>query len=372
MHGTTNAQQINLSPNSLNLTASTLTRSTSTPPLSRPAARAFATFSIAVHAIINNQSLRHTQSPRKHFRTSAQYITHPHTETTAPENSMWDVFRKSIQTRNTSSDRGKSAKRSRSPTVKKRETLIVPSDFIEYVAKTKKCAVDRIRVPSRLLATYQTRTYELARNLIDGKPVDWWVYDETQPFCVGSFRGKEIGAIRLFVGAPAAAMALEEVIVCGAKTIFEVGFAGGLQPFLEAGSIVVVTEAVRDEGTSQHYLPTKTKTVPSERLKSKLIGQLDEEKIGYFVGSVWSTDGVYRETCSKFRKLRKAGVLCVDMETSAVFAVARYRNVEAASAQVISDILAENEWQPHFENQLVRENTDMLLKVVLKTLAGVT
>jgi uridine phosphorylase len=255
--------------------------------------------------------------------------------------------------------------------VKKRETLIVPLDFIKYVAKIKKHSIDEIRVPSRLLVTYQTRTYERARRLIGGKSVGWWVYGEMQPFCVGSFNNKEIGAIRLFVGAPAAAMALEEVIACGAKTIFEVGFSGGLQPFLQAGSIVVIAEAIRDEGTSQHYLPSKEKTVPSERLRSRLVDQLDEEKVGHFVGSVWSTDGVYRETRSKFRKFRKAGVLCVDMETSAVFAVAKYRNVEAASAQVISDIVTENEWQPHFRHQSVRENAEVLLRAVLKTLASV-
>jgi len=72
--------------------------------------------------------------------------------------------------------------------------------------------------------TYQTRTYELARSVISGKSVDWWVYEDTQPFCVGSFNDKEIGAIRLFIDAPAAAMVLEELIACGARTIFEVGF----------------------------------------------------------------------------------------------------------------------------------------------------
>ena len=255
--------------------------------------------------------------------------------------------------------------------MKKRETLILPSDFIKYVAKIKKCAVDKIRVPSRLLVTYQTRTYERARSLISGKSVSWWAYGEMQPFCVGSFNNQEIGAIRLFVGASAAAMALEEVIACGAKTIFEMGFSGGLQPFLEAGSIVVITETVCDEGTSRHYLSPKAKAVPSERMKNKLIDQLDKEKVRHFVGSVWSTDGVYRETLSKFRKLRNAGVLCVDMETSAILAVAKYRKVEAASAQVISDIVTENEWQPHFRHQSVTKNTEILLRAVLKTLANV-
>jgi purine-nucleoside phosphorylase len=111
----------------------------------------------------------------------------------------------------------------------------------------------------------------------------------------------------------------------------------------------------------------------SERLRNKLIRHLNEEKVKHFVGSVWSTDGVYRETRSKFRRFRKAGVLCVDIETSAIFAVAKYRNVEAASTQIISDILTESRWQPHFfRHQLVRENTGILVKVVLKVLSNVS
>jgi purine-nucleoside phosphorylase len=58
------------------------------------------------------------------------------------------------------------------------------------------------------------------------------------------------------------------------------------------------------------------------------------------------------------------------METSAILAVAKYRKVEAASAQVISDIVTENEWQPHFRHQSVTENMDVLLGAVLKTLAN--
>lgn len=268
---------------------------------------------------------------------------------------------------------GKSAFKSGSTAVNEQETVIAPSDFIKYISKTKKRAVDKIKVPSRLLITYHTRMYERARRLIGGKPVDWWVYGDRQPLCVGSFNKEEIGAIRLLVGAPAAAMTLEELIACGAKTILEVGLSGGLQPFLQAGNIVVITEAVRDEGTSQHYLPPKQKTVASERLKDKLIHHLNEEKAKHFVGSVWSTDGVYRETRGKFRRFRKAGVLCVDMETSAIFAVAKYRNVEAASTQIISDILTESGWQPHFfRHQLVRENTEILVKAVLEVLSNVS
>ena len=165
-------------------------------------------------------------------------------------------------------------------------------------------------------------------------------------------------------------MSLEELIACGAKTIFEVGLCGGLQAFLEPGDIVAVTEAIRDEGTSHHYLPSKARVESSDGLRENLINHLNEQRIDHHVGRVWSTDGVYRETYKKFRKFRNAGILGVNMETSAIYAVAQYRGVDAASAQVISDILSETEWQQHFfSHQSVTKNTEMLVQSVLETLS---
>ncbi|MDI6691155.1 MAG: nucleoside phosphorylase, partial [Candidatus Bathyarchaeota archaeon] len=166
-----------------------------------------------------------------------------------------------------------------------------------------------------------------------------------------------------------AAFTLEEAIACGAKTIFEVGVSGGLQEFLKPADIVVATEAIRDEGTSHHYFPPEVKVESSPRLRETLIKCLNERKIKHFVGRVWSTDGVYRETLGKFRRFRNSGVLAVNMETSAIFAIAKYRKVEAASAQVISDILTEKGWLQAFYEKSVRENAEVLLKAVLETLS---
>ncbi len=249
------------------------------------------------------------------------------------------------------------------------EVVFKPSDSICYVAENRKVTVDALRVPERLLLTYQRSTYEYAKNIVDGKSVNW-IYGESQPFCIGRFNNMDIGVGRFWIGAPAAAMTLEEAIACGAKIIFEVGLSGGLQSFLQPSDVVIVTEAIRDEGTSYHYLPPEVRVESSARLRDKLIDRLNEEKIKYFVGSVWSTDGVYRETRGKFRKFKNAKVLAVNMETSAVFAVARYRNVEAASAQVISDILTESGWLQAFEHQSVKESTKALLRVVLEVLSG--
>lgn len=249
------------------------------------------------------------------------------------------------------------------------EPVFTPDDFIGYVAKVRKLPIDAIKVPERLVFTYQMRTYEYAKKLINGKPVDWWVYGENQPFCIGRFNNMNVGLCCFWVGAPAVVMTLEEVIACGARKLLEIGVSGGLQSFLKPGDIVVVAKALRDEGTSHHYLPPEVKVESSERLRGRLIEQLQRFGINHHVGDVWSTDGVYRETLGKFRRFRDAGVLAVNMETSAVFAVAKYRNVEAASVQVISDILSENGWLQAFGQQVVRENAQKSVKVALEAIS---
>ncbi len=249
------------------------------------------------------------------------------------------------------------------------EPVYTPTDFIRYVAESRKIPVETLAVPERLLITYQRSTYELATKMVDGKPPHWWIYGDAQPFCIGRFSGVDIGIGRLWIGASAATMTLEELIVCGAKTVFEVGLSGGLQEFLKPGDMVVVTEAVRDEGTSQHYLPAETKVESSPRLRELLVSILDRKGIKSFLGPVWSTDGVYRETRAKLRRFRAAGVMAVDMETSAVLSLAKYRKVEAASGQVVSDVLTESGWRQAWRDQSLVENTKLLLECVLETLS---
>ena len=113
------------------------------------------------------------------------------------------------------------------------EAILKPFEFIKYVAESRKVPVDSIRTPENLVITYQRHTFEYGKKTIKGKQVDWWPYGEHQPFCIGRFNKTEIGLSRLWIGAAAAVMTLEELIACGTKRVFEVGLAGGLQTFLQ-------------------------------------------------------------------------------------------------------------------------------------------
>jgi hypothetical protein len=65
------------------------------------------------------------------------------------------------------------------------EPIFTPQDFIRYLANVKKLPVNAIKVPERCIITYQGSAYEYAKNIIDGKLINWWIYGERQPFYVG-------------------------------------------------------------------------------------------------------------------------------------------------------------------------------------------
>ena len=251
----------------------------------------------------------------------------------------------------------------------KDKPLFTPEDFLQYEARRRGVSIEDFKIPNRLVLVYQRSAFEHVKRILRGKTIEW-LYGKLRPFSIGIVDGKEVGVFRAWIGAPAAAAMLEELIACGANRIFEVGVSGGVHPSLELGDYVVVTEAIRDEGTSNHYFPPKVKLESSPRLRELLIHELTQEGAKYAVGSVWTTDGVYRETRGKFLKFRGQGVLAVNMETSALFAVAKYRGVEIASAQVISDILTEKGWLFAFADKKVKSRLKTLLKLTIKALVN--
>jgi len=248
------------------------------------------------------------------------------------------------------------------------EPVFTPADIIRYAADDRKVAIESFNVPERLIVTYQRSVFKHAQQTFHGKSREW-LHRDVQPFHVVDFANLEIGIIRSWIGAPAAAITLEELIACGAKKVFEVGMVGSLQPTLQPGDMILVSEAVRDEGTSRHYFPQNVKLEASFRLRNLLADVLGEKGFEYKVGSVWTTDGVYRETKGKLLRFRGKGVLGVDMETSSLFAVAKYHGVEMASAQVVSDVLSEAGWLPAFKQVAVREGLRALIECVVEALA---
>ncbi len=143
------------------------------------------------------------------------------------------------------------------------------------------------------------------------------------------------------IGAPAVVLALESLVAGGAEEIYVLGLCGALCRRARLLDALVVSEALSDEGTSPHYFPGKKRFFPSGDLKDRLEQTIHSKGLSLLPGAVVSTDAPYRETPSWRDRFLHSGIDGVDMETSAVFALAEFHGIQAAALLVVSDELTE-------------------------------
>ncbi len=156
--------------------------------------------------------------------------------------------------------------------------------------------------------------------------------------------GTRLAVFQPGLTAPFAAAMLEEVICFGCRKFVACGGAGVLLPDIHVGRVIVPTSAVRDEGTSYHYLPPAREVEPSPEALAAIEETLARCGVDYLRGKVWTTDAIYRETREKVKRRREAGCIAVEMEAAAFFAVARFRGVSFGQILYGGDDLSGDEW----------------------------
>jgi len=157
-------------------------------------------------------------------------------------------------------------------------------------------------------------------------------------------RGKVAVLTNFGIGSPQMASLAEELIAWGAARLVTLSMAGGIQPDLTPGTIVVCTHAIRDEGTSYHYLPPARAVEADPDLTESLVRSLQAAGKNVTTGVTWTTDGAYKETVEEVRSYQAEGVKTVEMETAALLAVGKVRGVQAAAICVVGDSLAKMTW----------------------------
>ena len=162
---------------------------------------------------------------------------------------------------------------------------------------------------------------------------------------------KPLGVVHPGVGAPFAASVLEEMIALGCKKFIACGGAGVLQRDILRGEVVIVNSAIRDEGTSYHYLPPAREVNTSKKAVETIEKTLQKHSIKYILGKTWTTDGIFRETKDKIALRRKEGCLTVEMEGAAFFAVSQFRNVDFGQILCAGDDVSGEKWDKRYCDQ---------------------
>ena len=222
------------------------------------------------------------------------------------------------------------------------EPFITPARGTELQRRLHGLSPEEWALPLTLVATFQREAY---RRLLERADVD---HETSGDRVVGEVGDVACALARIGIGAPAAALLLEDSIARGVRDVLVVGSAGSLQGHLPIGATVIVTGAEREDGTSHHYLPAG-EVVSAD---PELTARLEERSVALGAepvrGRSWTIDAPYRETVGAIRRHREAGVSVVEMKAAAIFAVARVRGVRAALIVAVSDELFGDEWKGGF------------------------
>jgi len=249
------------------------------------------------------------------------------------------------------------------PDKQENKPIFTPSEFIDYLKKTGR--FPEFPAPSGIIFSYQKTLLNYVISNHQTTKMETTLGEmhllkdtENQIAIVG----------KLGIGAPAVITALEELNAWGVKKFISIGTAGTLQKNLSIGDIVVCDKAIRDEGVSHHYLKPEKFAFASLEMVEKIKKSLERLGQKYQVGPSWTIDAPYRETIDEAKKYQKEGILTVEMEAAALFAVAAYRKIQMGAVFTISDSLSDLKWSPDFYHQETKEGLEVLYKVALEAL----
>jgi 5'-methylthioadenosine phosphorylase len=210
------------------------------------------------------------------------------------------------------------------------------------------------------------RVIQLSKSLSDAKLIN-----ENRGFITytGSFEGCRLTVACHGVGAPSAAVVIEELVMLGARSVVRLGTCGGLVKDMKIGDVVIPTGAAYIGGTLQQYVPGDRITpVPSFDLTQSLVNSVKEEGVKYFLGPVFSSDAFHAEDPDFVSKWTSRGYIAVEMECATLFGLGMLRHVKTASALLVSDNLVEME--PMVDASQLREHVDRCSRAVFRAICG--
>lgn len=154
--------------------------------------------------------------------------------------------------------------------------------------------------------------------------------------------GLEFGIIGCVVGASFAVLIAEQLFVSGCELLISVTSSGIIKKVSDSINYILIKEAVRDEGTSYHYLPEEKISSINSELLIHLENTLIKESPHVLIGKSWTTDAPYRETPSAIENMKIADVNVVEMEAAALYAFAEAKNKKVICFAHITNSMAQN------------------------------
>ena len=242
-----------------------------------------------------------------------------------------------------------------------------PESLIDAVKTSRR--LPSIAVPDVCVLEFDG---DLTDHLVQSRSVEpWptWACFHTPMFAM-NVDGATCGIVPRAIGGPFAVLVAEQLLASGTKVIVGLTSAGRISPHLSIPSLVIATAAIRDEGTSYHYMPPARTIDAPASLIAHLEAQLKQLGLPVKNGVVWTTDAPYRETKEQIEAHAAEGVLAVEMQAASLFALAWVRKAQIAVVAHVSNAI-DHTGEPFDKGPHV-ESIGVLLAVFRAGLAALT
>jgi uridine phosphorylase len=171
----------------------------------------------------------------------------------------------------------------------------------------------------------------------------WACYHTNLDTFLDKESGVEFGIIGRVVGAPFAVLVAEELFASGCQLLISLTSAGQICPVGQPPYVVLIDKALRDEGTSYHYLPPSAYSFVNPKLKALLESGWDAAVMPLQVGASWTTDAPFRETEEAISFCKEQGILTVEMEAAALYAFGTARDKNIICFAHVTNQMGQNE-----------------------------
>jgi uridine phosphorylase len=153
----------------------------------------------------------------------------------------------------------------------------------------------------------------------------------------GSIDGKRVTVGNGGRFAPDTAMTTEILCAAGVESLIRIGSCGSLQDHVKIGDLVIITGAIRGEGTTSYYVPRNFSTVAHPDIVRALQEAAESLQVPYHLGRIFTTDALFQETPELIQELNEQNVSSIDMVTSTFLTIAQLRQKKAGAILAVSD-----------------------------------
>jgi uridine phosphorylase len=203
-------------------------------------------------------------------------------------------------------------------------SVFVPSVLLREARRQKN--LPSVPVPSVCILDPDGDLVRSLRSTGKARPFPGWpcYHTELDTFTLA---GREVGIVGRVVGASFAVLVAEELFASGCELLISLTSAGQIVPSGPPPYFVIIDRALRDEGTSYHYLPASEFAEADAQLVRTAAGAAAKAGPRIIVGATWTTDAPFRETAEAIESARAKGIVGVEMEAAALYAFGRSAGV---------------------------------------------